>query len=91
MLETSRSVTIERAQTLTGYTADAIRAKIKRGDWLEGGVWRRAPDGRVLIDMEGYEAWVEGQPQHLRQAFVQRPSARSKSTSITKASAAASD
>ena len=45
-----RYVTIEKASNLTGYTPDAIRSKIKRGDWLEGAVWQRAPDGRVLID-----------------------------------------
>ena len=54
-----RYVTIEKASDLTGYTPDAIRSKIKRGDWLEGG-WQRAPDGRVLIDLQGYEKWVEG-------------------------------
>ena len=42
-----RYVTIEKASDLTGYTPDAIRSKIKRGDWLEGAVWQRAPDGRV--------------------------------------------
>jgi hypothetical protein len=26
---------------------------------VEGQVWRRAPDGRILIDMEGYRRWVE--------------------------------
>jgi hypothetical protein len=23
-------------------------------------VWRRAPDGRVCIDLQGFEQWVEG-------------------------------
>ncbi len=53
-----RFVTIEKFESLTGYTADAVRSKIKRGDWLEGAVWMKAPDGRVLVDMEGYEWWV---------------------------------
>jgi hypothetical protein len=44
----------------SGYTDDAVRAKIKSGVWLEGLVWRKAPDGRILIDVEGYERWVEG-------------------------------
>jgi hypothetical protein len=55
-----RHVTIERFSALSGYTPDAVRSKIKRGDWLEGTVWLKAPDGRVLIDLEGYEAWVVG-------------------------------
>ncbi len=44
----------------TGYTEDAVRAKIKRGIWLEEQVWRKAPDGRIHINVEGYEKWVEG-------------------------------
>jgi hypothetical protein len=48
------------AQTLTGYTVKAIERKIERGDWVEGKVWRRAPDGRIVIDMTGYHQWVEG-------------------------------
>lgn len=48
------------AQSLTGYTVKAIQRKIERGDWIEGKVWIRAPDGRVIIDMVGYHKWVEG-------------------------------
>ena len=46
------------AEALTGYTVDAINSKIKRGDWLEGAVFFKAPDGRNLIGLEGYEEWV---------------------------------
>jgi hypothetical protein len=53
-----RWVTIEKFSTESGYTPDAVRSKIKRGDWLEGQVWIKAPDGRILIDTEGYEKWV---------------------------------
>lgn len=84
----ARYVTIEKAEAETGYTADAIRGKIKRGDWLEGAVWKRAPDGRVLIDLQGYERWVEGVPQHLESDRAR--TSRSKSTSCTTAFAVAS-
>lgn len=40
---------------LSGYTPDGVRSKIKRGDWLEGALWVKAPDGRILIDLEGHE------------------------------------
>lgn len=56
-----RYVTIEKFEELTGYTAKATRAKIARGDWLKDREFRKAPDGRVLMDMQGYERWVEGQ------------------------------
>jgi len=55
-----RYLTIAKFATESGYTEDAIRAKIKNGVWLEGIVWTRAPDDRVLIDIEGYEKWVQG-------------------------------
>lgn len=54
----SRFVTIELASTLTGLTEGAIRMKIARGVWLENRQYRRR-DGRVMIDMEAYERWVE--------------------------------
>lgn len=40
-----RFVTVERFGDFSGYTPDAVRSKIKRGDWLEGAVWVKAPDG----------------------------------------------
>lgn len=53
-----RYVTIRRFCDLTGYTENAVNSKIKRGDWLQDVVWMKAPDGRRLIDLNGYEAWV---------------------------------
>lgn len=58
---TARHVTIEVAANRTGYTKRAIETKIAKGVWIEGFEFRRAPDGRVLVDMEGYERWVVGQ------------------------------
>ena len=54
-IQPARFVTIPLAESLTGYTIGAIETKIARGVWVEGREWRRAPDGRVLIDMRGYE------------------------------------
>ena len=53
-------VTIKKFEELTGYSQDAIRSKIKRADWLEGRMWVKAPDGRILIDTEGYLKWLMG-------------------------------
>lgn len=52
-------VTIRKAAELTGYTERAIEEKIAKGVWLKGREWVHAPDGRRLISMKGYEAWVE--------------------------------
>jgi hypothetical protein len=56
---TSRYVLLPLANLLTGYSVKAMERKIERGDWQEGKVWRRAPDGRILIDVLGYQRWVE--------------------------------
>ena len=55
-----RYLTIGKFAEESGYSEDAVRAKIKTGVWLEDIVWKKAPDGRVLIDTEGYGKWVEG-------------------------------
>jgi len=57
-----RYLTIKRFSAESGYTEAAVRSKISEGVWLINVVWRRAPDGRVLIDVVGYEAWVEQGP-----------------------------
>ncbi len=45
---------------LTGYSEKAIRCKIQEGVWLEGKHYRRAPDGRITMDIQAYYSWVEG-------------------------------
>jgi hypothetical protein len=52
-------VLLPLATLLTGYSVKAMERKIERGDWQEGKVWRRAPDGRIVIDVLGYQRWVE--------------------------------
>lgn len=50
-------------EALTGYSVEAVQTKIKRGVWLEGREYIRAPDGNILIDLEGFYRWAEGQRQ----------------------------
>jgi len=57
-----RYVTIAKFAAESGYTEDAIRTKIRDGIWREDLEWRKAPDGRVLIDVDGYHRWVETGP-----------------------------
>jgi hypothetical protein len=51
--------TVRQFSAESGYTEAAIRAKMSDGTWAENLVWRHAPDRRVLIDVRGYETWVE--------------------------------
>lgn len=62
-MSTVRWVTINRAAELTGYTVDAIKHKVKGGVWAQGKQWRKAPDGRILINLEEFNRWAESAPQ----------------------------
>lgn len=55
----ARYVLLPVANAITGYSVKAMERKIERGDWPEGKLWRRAPDGHILIDMMGFQRWVE--------------------------------
>jgi hypothetical protein len=57
----ARYVTVELAAQMTGYSPKAIRRKIEEHIWRQGREYRRAPDGRLLVDMQGFEKWVVGQ------------------------------
>lgn len=54
-----RYLTVKKFANESGYSEDAIRSKIRDGVWKLGDIWIKAPDDRVLIDVEGYETWVE--------------------------------
>lgn len=54
----SRFVTIELAATMTGLSPGAIRTKISKAIWQEGRQFMRR-DGRIFVDLKGYERWVE--------------------------------
>jgi len=53
-------ITINKLSELTGYTENAIRAKIKTGVWLMKKHWLKAPDGRILFNPKAINEWVEG-------------------------------
>ena len=56
-----RYVLIKKFCEETGYSEDAVNSKIKRGDWEEDKVWIKGPDGRRLINIEGFHQWIENQ------------------------------
>lgn len=61
MIAPAKYVKLPLFEALTGYTEKAVRRKIEEGVWIEGKQYVRAPDGHILVSMEGYYAWVEGQ------------------------------
>lgn len=54
-----RFVVVKKFSEMTGYTPNAVHLKVRDGVWAEGLEYRRAPDGRILIDLEGFNRWVE--------------------------------
>lgn len=55
-----RYVRINLFAAQTGFTEKAVRRKIEDGIWVQNREYRKAPDGSLLIDVEGYNRWVEG-------------------------------
>lgn len=51
-------VTIKRFSELSGYSARAVYSKMSRGDWMMEVHWRKAPDGRIFINLEAIEHWI---------------------------------
>lgn len=43
---------------MTGYTEKAVRRKIEDGVWLEGKHYKKAPDGRITMNLQEYYKWV---------------------------------
>lgn len=54
-------VTEAAAALATGYSVKAIQEKRYDGVWVRGQVWVKAPDGRVLISIQGYNKWAASQ------------------------------
>ncbi|WP_398491381.1 excisionase [Variovorax sp.] len=55
----SQWVLVNRFAEITGYSQNAVRHKIKGGVWIEGRIWRKAPDGRIFVNLLEFERWVE--------------------------------
>ena len=54
-------VTLQKLAFESGYTEDALRAKIKRGDFAEGIHFFKSPDKRIQFVVEEYLKWVESE------------------------------
>lgn len=56
-----RHVRLKRFAELTGYSEKAVYEKIRTGAWVQGRQFKRAPDGHILVDLQEFDKWVEGQ------------------------------
>lgn len=53
-------VLIKKVVEIFGYSEDAARKKMRNGVWLKGIHWTKAPDNRILFNIEAIQQWVEG-------------------------------
>ena len=51
-------ITVKKYAELTGYSEEAIRQKTKKGIWILNKEVTKAPDGRLMINIEEVEAWI---------------------------------
>jgi len=56
----TRFVTIEMASKSIGLSRRAIQSKIHKCVWVLNRQYRKGPDGRIYIDIEGVEKWIMG-------------------------------
>ena len=52
-------VLIKRFSEISGYSEEAVRQKIKKSQWDNQVHFKRAPDGRILINLEEIAKWIE--------------------------------
>lgn len=50
-------VTLQTYAVSSGYSVGALRQKMRRGQFIEGKHFRKAPDGRVLMNIEACQNW----------------------------------
>lgn len=53
-------VTLKKFCELTGDTPEAVRARRKKGIWQDGNQSIIAPDGKIRVNMDAVDKWVEG-------------------------------
>lgn len=50
-------VTLQMYAASSGYSVGALRQKMRRGQFIEGKHFRKAPDGRVLLNIGACQSW----------------------------------
>lgn len=61
-MQINKWVRLKKLCELTGETDDGVRSSISGGMWPEGLMWRKAPNGRIYVNVENYNRWIEGKP-----------------------------
>jgi hypothetical protein len=72
-------VTLQKLAEETGYSVEALEAKIKRGQFAEGVHYIKAPDGRIHFKVEAYLEWLSN---HTAQAIKSRSGGTANVTAL---------
>jgi len=59
-------IKLSKYTELSGDTSNAVHAKRKKGIWLDGKQCKIGPDGKLWINTQEVESWVENQPKKQR-------------------------
>ena len=51
-------VTIKKFSEMSGYSEEATRQKIKKNQWQNRVHFKKAPDGRILINLVEVNKWI---------------------------------
>lgn len=54
--------TLDKFSQESGMTKESIRALKKKGQWRERIHWKKAPNGRIFINVIAVERWIQGLP-----------------------------
>ena len=52
-------LTLDKFSEQSGMTKESIRALKKKGIWREKIHWKKAENGRIFINVLGFEKWIE--------------------------------
>ena len=77
-------VLIRKFVELVGYSDDAVRAKMRRGVWIKDLHWRKAPDGRIFLNIEAIQRWIEGKASAYEAIRVSRSTSRTGASDAEK-------
>ena len=67
----ARHVLLEKYCQDTGYTVEAFRKKVERGDLVAGVHYDNEGDRKIKVDTEAMSLWARGVPTNVIQAWKQ--------------------
>lgn len=54
---------LNKMEEYFGYSQEALRSKIQRSQLIQGVHWRKAPDGRIIMNPNKFSEWLLSEEQ----------------------------